>query len=109
MRMKKLLNIPKGYKITKIEVDDDEINVWIEPYKRKIALCSHCGEVHKEGYHGTKEIKVRDLPMVGRKVHLYVTKRRYKCPVDGCIYIEHIDWLKKKGDIPPGILLRYTV
>ena len=107
MGLKKLLNIPTGYKIIKIHENEEELNITIEPYKRKKAICSGCGKFHAQGFHGTKIVKVRDLPIVGRKVYLHVIKRRYKCPVDEKIYNEEIDWLKKKEDIPKDLLLKY--
>ena len=109
MSMRKLFRIPDGYKITKIETDEEGINVYIGPYKRKKGVCSGCGKIHEETKHGIKVIKARDLPISGQKVYMHVTKRRYKCPEDGKIYIEEIEWLKKKGDIPEGMLKKYIV
>lgn len=104
---RKLLKIPKGYTMEKVDIGEEEIHIKIRPYKRKIAICSGCGSEHKEGYHSSSEIKVRDLPVVGRKVCLHVTKRKYKCPVDGRIYVEHVEWMKKKEDIPLDLLKRF--
>lgn len=109
MQLRKLLNTPEGYKVTKTEFSDDQIDVWIEPYKRKLAICSNCGQVHKEGFHGTEEVTARDMPSVGRKIILHVKKRRYRCPKDGGIHVEEIDWLKKKQDIPLDLLKKFTV
>ena len=109
MSIKQVLNIPKGYKITKFESTEKEIIVNIEAYKNKKAICSNCGEVHTKGYHGTTQVKVRDLPSGGRKIYLNLSKRRYKCPVDKKIYVEEIDWLKKKEEIPIELLKKFTV
>ena len=109
MQMRELLNIPKGYKIIKIDQSAESIEIHIEPYKKKKAVCSGCGQEHVKGYHGFETIKVRDLPAVGRKVHLHVNKRRYECPKDGKIYVEQIDWIKKKEDIPIDLLKMFTV
>ena len=109
MKIKQLLNIPSGYKITRFEETPDTIEIYIEPYKNKKMICSGCGKMHKEGYHGTELMKVRDLPSGGRKVYLHVNKRRYRCPKDGKIYVEYIEWAKKKEDIPIDLLKKFIV
>ena len=109
MKLKQLLNIPRGYKMTRFEETPETLEIHINPYKNKKAVCSGCGEMHKEGYHGTELMKVRDLPAGGRKVYLHVSKRRYKCPKDGKIYVEYIEWAKKKEDIPIDLLKRFIV
>ncbi len=109
MSLKQLLRIPEGYKITKMEKTEETLEIYIEAYKNKKAICSGCGETHKEGYHGSELMKVRDLPSGGRKVYLQVSKRRYRCPKDGRIYVEEIDWVKKKEDIPIDLLKRFIV
>jgi len=93
--IRKGLNIPE-YKITEILSETDkEIQIKVEPYKRKPFVCSGCGQVHKIGYHGTEEPVVEDLPMFEKRVYLHVVKRRYKCPADNNIHIEKVPWLKK--------------
>lgn len=108
MTERKFFRVPQDYKITRIvETAEDEITIDIEPYKGQKGICSGCGQVHQDTYRGIRIIKARDLPACGKKVYLNVTKRRYLCPKDGKIYIEEIDWLKKKEDIPEGFLKRY--
>lgn len=109
MGIKQILKIPTGYKIIRFEETPETLEIYIEPYKNKKAVCSGCGKIHKEGYHGVEEMKVRDLPSGGRKVYLHVSKRRYLCPEDGRIYVEHIEWVKKKEDIPIDLLKRFIV
>ena len=109
MDIRQLLRIPEGYKIEKIDFNEEEINVKLRPYKRKLFVCSGCKEVHKNGYHSSEEIKVMDLPVVGRRVYLHVLKRKYRCPRDGKIYVEELDWAKKKEDIPIDLLKRFIV
>jgi transposase len=81
----------------------------IKPYKRRVATCSGCGSKHKDGFHSSTKITVRDLPVVDRRVYLHVTKRKYRCPVDGKIYVEELDWVKKKEDIPLDLLRKFIV
>lgn len=104
MRIRKLLNIPKQYKIERIKELDEEIHVWIKAYKRKKAICSHCGNEHKDHSRGIKWVTVQDLPMVGRKVYLHVAKRRYQCPEDNSLHVEEIEWIKKKSEVPIDML-----
>lgn len=96
--IKKLLNIP-GYKVIKTEITDSEITVWLEPYQRKKAKCSNCGKHHKKGYHSSGWVKVKDLDIVGRKVYLWIHKRRYVCSEDKQVHTEEIDWLKLWGRV----------
>ena len=45
----RVLNLP-GYKITGIMSEtDEEIDMRLEPYKRKRAKCGRCGIEHKSG------------------------------------------------------------
>ena len=91
--IKKLLNIP-DYKVIKIEIRDSEITIWLEPYQRKKAKCSKCGKHHKKGYHSSGLAKVKDLEISGRKVYLFVCKRRYVCSEYKQVHTEEVDWLK---------------
>lgn len=91
----RLLKLPE-YKITKVISETKEsIHIRVEPYKRKRAKCGGCGAEHNIGRHSQEEVVVRDKPIIDLKVYLHVKKRFYKCPVDGCIYVEEVDWLKK--------------
>jgi len=91
----KALNLPE-YKITEILSETkEEIHIRIEPYKRKKAKCSGCGIEHNIGRHSQQEVIAQDKPISDLKVYLHIIKRFYRCPVDGRIYVEEIDWLKK--------------
>ena len=109
MNIKKLIRIPKEYKISDITItnDDQDIHVQVEPYQRKKAICSHCGKIHKDNPRGSKTITVRDLPVTGRKVYLHIKRRRYRCSEDGRLHIETVDWIKKKAEVPRGMHMRY--
>jgi transposase len=85
--IKKRLNIPE-YKITEIISETEtEIRLRLEPYKRKLFVCSGCGGVHKNGYHGKEESIAEDLPIFEKRTYLRVTRRRHVCPNDNRIYI----------------------
>ena len=90
--IRSLLDIP-GYKIKEIiKKDKKELHIRIEPYKRNKGLCSGCG-VHHESYHSIHEMTAEDMRLSQRRVFLYIPKRRYKCPEDGIIHTEIIDWI----------------
>jgi transposase len=97
--IRKWLNIPQ-YKITGIISESDkEIHIRLEPYKRRVFVCSGCGEVHQIGYHGIEESVVEDLALFEKRVYLHVVKRRYKCPEDNRIHIEEVPWVRKWGRV----------
>jgi transposase len=96
--IKKLLNIP-NYSVTKLELEDKGLTIWLEPYKRNKAKCGKCGKHHKKGCHSFDWVRVKDLEISGKAVYLLVLKRKYMCPDDRRIYTEEIDWLKHCGRV----------
>lgn len=88
-----LLRIP-GYKIEEIfEKSEQAIRVRIKPYKRQEGICSCCGGRHK-GLHSVREMVAEDVRLGSWRVFLYIPKRRYKCPQDGRIHTETIEWIE---------------
>ncbi|NTV29809.1 MAG: ISL3 family transposase [Candidatus Omnitrophica bacterium] len=88
-----LLRIP-GYKIKEVsEKNEAAIHIRIEPYKRHEGICSGCGKQHK-GLHSVREMVAEDVRLGGRRAFLYIPKRRYKCPKDGRIHTETIEWIE---------------
>ena len=88
-----LLKIP-GYKIKEvIEKTDQEIHIRIETYKRNFGKCSGCDCNHK-GLHSRIEMIAEDVRLGERRVFLYIPKRRYRCPKDGRIHTETIEWIE---------------
>lgn len=93
------LNLPQ-YRITKIlSESDQEIRLEVLPYKRKALICSGCGLIHNTGRHGSVESVAEDLRIAGKRVYLHVTKRRVRCPCDGCIHVESVDWIKPRSRV----------
>ena len=91
--IRNLLNIPE-YKIKEIiSRAETEIHIRIEPYKRNKGICSGCGQKHG-GYHSIREMVAEDISLGQRRVFLYIPKRRYKCPKDGIIHTEVIEWIE---------------
>ena len=68
---KELLDIPKDYTITKREFSDTEFHIHVRPHKRKLAVCSGCGFVHKEGYHSSSVVMKADLLMFSTLLKQY--------------------------------------
>ncbi len=100
--IRNLLNVP-GYKIKRIiHINDTEIHIRIEPYKRNKGLCSGCGQKHKNP-HSIREMKAEDLRLGERRVFLYIPKRRYKCPKDGIIHTESIEWIELSARVTKAL------
>lgn len=91
--IKGLLKIP-GYKVQEIfEKTTTEMHIRVKAYKRNKGQCSCCGQKH-EGVHSVREMVAEDVRLGERRVFLYISKRRYKCPKDGRIHTELIEWLE---------------
>ena len=91
--IKGLLKIP-GYKIKEvIEKTAAEIHIRIEAHKRNGGICSGCGQKHG-GLHSEQEMVAEDVRLGERRVFLYISKRRYKCPKDERIHTEAIEWIE---------------
>lgn len=87
------LEIP-GFKIVKIEKSATRYDIWVEAYKRRRGKCCWCGESHEQGYHSRKETIAEDINIGKRRVFLHIRKRRYRCPQDGRIHTEEIEWIE---------------
>ncbi len=93
--IKQVINIPE-YKIKFIEIKDEAIHIWLDPYKRKNAICSYCGEVHNHKIkpHSTNTVIVKDQQLISKRLYLHVVKRNYICSADNRIHVEVVPWLK---------------
>ena len=92
------LSLPE-YKITDIKDDLVRLRIYVEPYKRKEFICSKCGEVHVGKINSRKDVSVDDLKVFDKRVRLIVTKRRMRCPKDGKLHVEHVDWVKPRARV----------
>ena len=75
-----ILNIP-AYIVTGITENEHDYHINGE-VKQSPANCPHCRSDNLVGF-GRREQLVRDLPMHGKRVGLYVATRRYQCR--GCV------------------------
>jgi len=55
-------------------------------------VCSGCGAIHFS-VHSRSQMRVEDMPISGRRVFLYLEKRKCRCP-DGGIHVEYLPWLR---------------
>ena len=61
--IRKLLKIPY-LKVTEIiSIDDKEIHIKLEPYKRRLAVCSGCGKKHRS-FQSYNETNVQESMIV---------------------------------------------
>jgi transposase len=88
-----LLNLPEVKVFQVIESTDDAIYLLVVPVDdSKPAVCSHCGMVHTS-VHSRGWVLVEDQPISGRRVFLYLDKRKIRC-TDGRIRVEELPWLR---------------
>jgi len=57
------------------------------------SVCSACEAVHNGPVHSLGWVRVEDLPLSGKRVFLYIPKRKIRCPNDGNIRVEEHDIL----------------
>ena len=95
----KALSLPQ-YRVSEILSETaGEIHIEVVTYKHKQLVCSGCGQIHDKGRHGTIEIVVEDLRLLGRRVYLHVVKRRVRCSKDECIHVESVEWIKPRARV----------
>lgn len=71
-----LLNLT-SYRVLGVDENDHDYHISAES-KQSISQCPHCQSDRLVGF-GRREQMVRDLPMHGKRVGLYIDTRRYRC------------------------------
>jgi len=71
-----LLNL-REYEITRLDENDHDYHVWAE-VKQPPTACLYCRSDNLVGF-GRREQLIKDLPMHGKRVGLYVNARRMQC------------------------------
>ncbi len=71
-----LLNL-SAYRVLHVETNDHDYHIDAETIAPPTA-CPHCQASAIQGF-GRREQMVKDLPMHGKRVGVYVTTRRYRC------------------------------
>lgn len=89
----KLLNLPNVIVIGSIDGGGDHLHLVVSLSENaEPPICSWCGAVHTS-VHSKGQIRVEDLPFNGRRVFLYLEKRKCRCS-DGGIHVEYLPWLQ---------------
>ena len=88
----KLLNLPDIIVVEALDCRDDHLHL-VVAFSENVAppICSFCGAAHGS-VHSKGQMRAEDLPILGRRVFLYLEKRKCRCP-DGGIHVEHLTWL----------------
>lgn len=88
----KLLNLPNVIVVDALECGDDHFHFVVTlSDNAKPPICSWCGAVHTS-VHSKGQMCVEDQQLLGRRVFLYLEKRKCRCP-DGGIHVEYLPWL----------------
>lgn len=88
-----LLNIPNFKAASIVYNRDDRIGVVLEQAEERDLICSGCGKVHNNRVHSIGRVVVEDLPISGKRVFLYVPKRKGICLEDDSIRVEELNWI----------------
>ena len=83
----KLLDFPNVIVIDALDCGDNNHHLIVKlSDKYGPPVCSGCGAVHTS-VHSKGQLRVEDQPISGRRVFLYLEKRKCRCP-EGGIYVE---------------------
>ncbi len=88
-----ILHLP-AYRVLHVDTNDHDYHIAaevVEPQKR----CLHCFSDNLVGF-GRREQMVRDLPMHGKRVGLYVNTRRFRCRGCGKTFYESLPEVDEK-------------
>lgn len=89
----KLLNLPNVTVVGSLDGGDDHLHLVVSlSEKAEPPICSWCGALHTS-VHSKGQMRVEDLPANGRRVFIYLEKRKCRCP-DGGIHVEYLPWLQ---------------
>ena len=75
---------------------EDQVGLVLERTEERPCICSGCGKAHLRGIHSSGKVVIEDQPISGRRVFLYVPKRKVLCPEDGRIRTEEFDWIRNR-------------
>lgn len=89
-----LLTLPNFQVVSMLEQNDTSIHLYVDLIESVAPVCSACGLVHHSPVHSIGWIRAEDLPLCGKRVFLYVPKRKARCPKDGKIRVEKFNWLR---------------
>jgi transposase len=86
------LDLPE-VRVLKTELVGREIIITVES-TRDWARCSHCGRKTQEFHCEGRTLRLRHLPILGRRVYLEIKPKRFKCPYcdDHPTTTQQLDW-----------------
>jgi len=88
-----ILNLA-AYSVIDIAEDEDDYHIDAEA-KKPPACCPHCQSDNLIGF-GRREQMIRDMPMHGRRVGLYIDTRRYRCRACDKTFYEPLPEINEK-------------
>ena len=91
-----LLALPNFEVVKVIKHDSSSLHLYIDLVDPVKPVCSACGETHNAPVHSVGWICVEDLPLCGKRVFLYIPKRKTRCPIDGKIRVEDHEVLRDR-------------
>ena len=83
----------EGFQVVDLQVDTDAVHITLIADPARLPQCSGCGR-GEMAIHEYCRRRIRDLPMVGKAVHLEITVRRVACPDCGQ-RMEAVSWLDR--------------
>ena len=89
-----LLTLPNFQVVKMLEQNDTSIHLYVDLVEPVAPVCSACGTIHHSPVHSIGWFRAEDLLLYGKRVFLYVPKRKARCPKDGKIRIEKFSWLR---------------
>lgn len=88
-----ILNLP-AYTVIAFHENEHDYHITAEA-KQRVAKCPHCQHTEVDGF-GRREQMVRDLPMHGKRVGLYIDTRRYRCKACRKTFYESLPGINDK-------------
>ncbi len=88
-----ILNLP-AYTVTAFQQNDHDYHIDAVA-KQESTVCPHCQHDKLEGF-GRREQMVKDLPMHGKRVGIYIDTRRYRCKSCGKTFYETLPEINEK-------------
>ena len=78
-----LLALPEYRIIGRPEELEHDLHIRAEVALPKPVACPYCASTDIVG-HGDIEVLIKDLPIRGKRVGIYVTARRFRCRAEAC-------------------------
>jgi transposase len=88
-----ILNL-SDYEITNFRETEHDYHIYART-KGPSSTCNHCGSTNTVG-HGSDDVIVKDLPIHGKRVGVYIDAHRYKCRSCGKTFTEPLPNVNSK-------------